>query len=148
MFERIVSAIDSDPVRSVRVTDATREVAKAFASRVLVVHIRDVERPAAMVTPAAKAGAVPPSLHFESEEEARQLVQTAVDRLRADGVEAEGQVGTGGGSTARELLAIAGSAGATEIIIGDRGSHVTDVLLGSVAHRVVHLAEVPVLLVR
>ena len=51
-------------------------------------------------------------------------------------------------STARELLAIASSAGATEIVIGDRGSHVTDVLLGSVAHRVVHLAEIPVLLVR
>ena len=52
------------------------------------------------------------------------------------------------GSTARELLGIASSFGARVIVIGDRGSHVTDVLLGSVAHRVVHLADVPVLLVR
>jgi nucleotide-binding universal stress UspA family protein len=63
-------------------------------------------------------------------------------------VQAEGQIGPGAGSTARELLAIADSAVANLIVIGDRGSHVSDVLLGSVAHRVVHLAKVPVLLVR
>jgi nucleotide-binding universal stress UspA family protein len=147
MFERIVAAIDSDPERSVTVTEATKELAKAFESSVLVVHVRDIERQVAMVG-TAKAGAVPPSLHFESEEEARELVDSAVERLRGDGVQAEGQIGTGVGSTARELLAIATTAGATEIVIGDRGSHVTDVLLGSVAHRVVHLAEIPVLLVR
>jgi len=147
MFERIVAAIDSDPERSAKVTEATRVLAKGFESSVLVVHVRDVERQTTMVG-AAKAGAVPPSMHFETEEEARQLVDSAVERLRGDGLHAEGQVGPGAGSTARELLAIATSAGATEIVIGDRGSHVTDVLLGSVAHRVVHLAEIPVLLVR
>jgi nucleotide-binding universal stress UspA family protein len=147
MFERIVAAIDSDPERSTKVIEATKVLAKAFESNVLVVHVRDVERQASMVG-TARAGAVPPSLHFESEEEASQLVDTAVERLRGDGVQAEGQVGPGTGSTARELLAIATAAGASEIVIGDRGSHVTDVLLGSVAHRVVHLAEIPVLLVR
>jgi nucleotide-binding universal stress UspA family protein len=147
MFERIVAAIDSDPERSAKVIEATKGLAKAFESSVLVVHVRDVERQASMVG-TARAGAVPPALHFETEEEARQLVDSAVDRLRGDGIQAEGQVGAGAGSTARELLAIATSAGATEIVIGDRGSHVTDVLLGSVAHRVVHLAEIPVLLVR
>src|SRR5207245_1556830 len=81
--------------------------------------------------------------HLESEEEARQLVDAAVERLRGDGVQAEGQVGPGAGSTARDLLAIADSAGANLIVIGDRGSHVSDVLLGSVAHRVVHLAKIP-----
>ena len=52
------------------------------------------------------------------------------------------------GSTARELLAIAQSFGATLIVVGDRGSRVSDVLLGGVAHRIVHLAACPVLLVR
>ena len=33
--------------------------------------------------------------------------------------------------------------GATLIVVGDRGSRVSDVLLGSVAHRIVHLAACP-----
>jgi nucleotide-binding universal stress UspA family protein len=146
MFERILAAIDSDPERSVKVIQATKELAKACGSSVLVAHILEVERPAATVT--GRAGAIPPALHLESEEQARQLVDAAVERLRGDGVQAEGQVGPGAGSTARELLAIADSAGANLIVIGDRSSHVSDVLLGSVAHRVVHLAKIPVLLVR
>jgi nucleotide-binding universal stress UspA family protein len=146
MFERIVAAIDSDPERSVKVVEAAKELAKACGSTVLVAHIRDVERPAASVT--GRAGAIPPSLHLESEEEARGLVDAAVERLRGAGVQAGGQVGPGPGSTARQLLAIADSDSANLIVIGDRGSHVSDVLLGSVAHRVVHLAKVPVLLVR
>lgn len=148
MFEKLVAAIDSDPDRSARVIGAAAEMARAFSSNVLVAHVRDLERPAAMVVPAARGGATAPAIHLESEEEAKRLVDAAVERLREAGVTAGGQVGPGVGSTARELLGIARSFGATVIVIGDRGSHVTDVLLGSVAHRVVHLAEVPVLLVR
>jgi len=148
MFERIVAAIDSDPDRSTKVVDATRELATAFRSQVLIVHVREIERPAAMVAPAARAGAIPPSMHFESEEEARQLVDAAVERLEAAGVAASGQVGHGSGSTARELLEIASGFDGTVIVVGDRGSRVSDLLLGSVAHRIVHLASFPVLLVR
>ncbi len=148
MFERIVAAVDSDPERSTKVVEASRELASAFGSEVLVAHVRDLERSAAMVTPTAKAGAIPPSLHFESEEEAKELVDTAVDHLRADGIAAAGQVGVGAGSTARELLEIAQAFRATVIVVGDRGSRVSDLLLGSVAHRIVHLAGFPVLLVR
>lgn len=145
MFERIVAAIDSDPERSVKVVQAASGLAKACGSTVLVAHVRDVERPAAAM--AGKAG-IPPSLHLESEEEAQALVDSAVERLRADDVQAEGQVGPGPGSTARQLLSIADASSADLIVIGDRGSHVSDVLLGSVANRVAHLAEIPVLLVR
>ena len=77
------------------------------------------------------------------------LVDTAVTRLRSAGIEAVGKVGLGAaGSTARELLEIARAARATLIVVGDRGSRVSDLLLGSVAHRIVHLADCPVLLVR
>ena len=81
MFERIVAAIDSDPERSVKVIQATGELARACGSSVVVAHIRDVERPAAAVS--GKAGAIPPSLHLESEEEARQIATEDVqfDRL-------------------------------------------------------------------
>jgi nucleotide-binding universal stress UspA family protein len=148
MFERIVAAIDSDPERSARVVEAAQELAQKFSSEVVVAHVREVERPAAMVAPTARPGALPPALHFESEEEARALVDAAVARLQSEGVRADGQIGVGAGSTARELLAIAQSHGATLIVVGDRGSRVSDLLLGSVAHRIVHLADCPVLLVR
>jgi nucleotide-binding universal stress UspA family protein len=149
MFERIVAAIDSDPERSARVVEAAQELAQKFGSEVVVAHVRDVERPQALVAPTARPGALQPVVHFESEEEARALVDAAVNRLRSAGVRADGQIAPGTtGSTARELLTIAQSHGATLIVVGDRGSHVTDVLLGSVAYRIVHRAECPVLLVR
>ena len=112
MFERIVAAIDSDPERGARVVAAAHELAQKFGFRVLVVHVREVERPAATVG-MARPSALPPVLNVESEEEARALVDAAVDRLRNAGVRAEGQVGHGvAGSTARDLLAIAQSFGA------------------------------------
>ena len=148
MFERIVAAIDSDAERGAKIVAAAQELAQKFGSRVLVVHVREVERPAAMVG-LARPGALPPALRVESEEDAKALVDAAVERLRNAGVRAAGQVGHGvAGSTARELLEIAQSFGATLIVVGDRGSRVSDVLLGGVAHRIVHLAACPVLLVR
>jgi nucleotide-binding universal stress UspA family protein len=148
MFERIVAAIDSDPERGAKVVAAAQELAQKFGSRVLVVHVREVERPPATVG-MARPSALPPVLHVESEEEARALVDAAVERLRNAGVGAQGQVGHGAaGSTARELLEIAQSYDATLIVVGDRGSRVSDVLLGGVAHRIVHLATCPILLVR
>jgi nucleotide-binding universal stress UspA family protein len=73
MFERIVAAIDSDPERGAKVAAAAQELAQQSGSRALVVHVREVERPAAMVG-MARPRALPPVLHVESEEEARALV--------------------------------------------------------------------------
>ncbi len=147
MFEKIVAAIDSDPGRATLVADAATQLATSFTSHVLVVHVRELERPASLVG-AARAGATPPAMHVESEDEAKTFVDRTVDSLRVAGVTAEGLVHSGEASTAKELLEIASRYGATLIIAGDRGSRVTDILLGSVAHRIVHLAECPVLLVR
>lgn len=149
MFERIVAAIDNDPERSVKVVDAAKEIAQRFNARVLVAHVREVERPAAVVAGAARASALPPAITLESEEAARKLVDDAVAQLQRAGVSAQGEIGPGAeGSTARELLDIAQSYRADLIIVGDRGSRVADVLLGGVANRIVHLAECPVLLIR
>jgi nucleotide-binding universal stress UspA family protein len=148
MYEKIVAAIDTDPGRSGKVIEAAQGLARAYGSEMLVAHVRELERPSTMVGTTARAGAIPPSLHLESEEAARELVDGAVERLRGEGVDARGEVGESGGSTARELLEIAQAFGATLIVVGDRGSHVTDLLLGGVAHRVAHLAPCPVLLVR
>ncbi len=148
MFERIVAAIDSDPERSAKVVDAATGLARAFHSEVVVAHVREVERPSAMVAAAGRPGALPPSLHIESEEDATALVDDAIGRLRSAGVAANGRIGPGAGSTARELLEIAQAHNSNLIIVGDRDSRVTDVLLGGVAHKIAHLADCPVLLVR
>lgn len=148
MFERIVAAIDSDPERAGKVVETTRELARALDSRVMVVHVRELERPAAMVG-TARPSALPPALHLESEEDARALVDDAVGTLQRAGVRADGRIGHGAeGSTARELLDMARSYRADLIVVGDRGSRVTDVLLGGVANRIAHLADCPVMLVR
>ena len=139
MFEKLVAAIDGDPDRSPKVVEAAKALALACGSEVLFVHVREVERPT--LTPLAKAGAIPPQLHFESEEEAKRLVDEAVESLRSAGVSVQGQVGSGGGSTARELLEFARSFGANLILVGDRGSHVSDMLLGGISHRIVHLPQ-------
>ena len=147
MYEKIVAAIDTDPGRSDKVIEAAQGLAKAYGSEALVVHVRELERPSSMVGSTAKAG-IPPSLHFESEEAAKELVDGAVERMRGAGVDARGMLGESGGSTARELLEIAQAFNAALIVVGDRGAHVSDLLLGGVAHRIVHLAQCPVLLVR
>jgi nucleotide-binding universal stress UspA family protein len=147
VFERIVAAIDSDAGRANQVMQAAGELGQKFGSQVLIVHVRDVER-SAMVAAVGKPGALPPIVHFETEERAQQLVDGAVQQLRDRGVTADGVVGSGAGSTARELLDIAQSHRANLIVVGDRDSRVTDVILGGVSHRIVHLADCPVLLVR
>lgn len=148
MFERIVAAIDSDTDRASQVVQAAQQLGAAFGSDVLVAHVRDVERTATMVAAAGRAG-LPPSISVESEEAARELVDRAVNQLRGAGVRARGEVGPGAtGSTARELLDIAQAHRADLIIVGDRDSRVTDIVLGGVAHRIVHLAPCPVMLVR
>ncbi len=143
MLERITVAIDSDPERSAKVIDAASELAQAGHSKVFVVHVRELERPSGV---AGKAG-VPPSMHLESQRTAQELVGRAVDRLRGVGVNADGEVGPGVGTTARELLGIAKAHRSTLIVTGDRRRPVSDTLLGSVAHRIVHLSNCPVLLV-
>lgn len=150
MFERVVAAIDTDEGRSREVIKVAGEIGRAFGADVLVAHVRDLERPASMLAAAGKPGVIPPpaAIRLETEEAAGELVDAAVAELRRGGVTAKGQVGPGAGSTARELLDIARAFGAGLIIVGDRDSRLTDVVLGGVAHRIVHLAGCPVLLVR
>jgi nucleotide-binding universal stress UspA family protein len=148
VYERIVAAIDSDVDRANQVVHAAQEMGRAFGSSVLVVHVRDVERKASAMAAAGRPGALPLAIHFETEESAQELVDRAVQTLRHAGVTAQGEVGPGAGSTARELLDIAQTFQANLIVVGDRDSRVTDVILGGVAHRIVHLAACPVLLIR
>lgn len=148
MFETIIAAVDVDPERTARIIDVAQEIAERFSSQVIVAHIRATERPAAMLAGAGRAGATMPAMQVESSTEARELVDSGVERLRNAGIHARGQIGEGAGSTAQELLGIADRTGSSLILVGDRDSRVSDLLLGGVANRIAHLAPCSVLIVR
>ena len=150
MFEHIVAAIDDDTIRRGRVIDATRELAAALKSTVVVAHIRELERPTSTGRPTTLVTGVSPggTITLEDETLAKSMVDEAVRTLAKDGVEASGVVRAGGGQTAKELLDLVEENDADLIVVGDRGVHLTNLLLGNVAHRIVHGAPCPVLLVR
>lgn len=147
MFERIVIALDWDSDRSQRVIEAAEQLARAGKSEVLVAHIQELERQG-VIAATPRPGALAPPMPVDMTDDSRDLVDRTVERLQQAGIAAEGVVRPGAGSTARELLQIAGEFGATVIVVGDSGSRVTDVLLGGVAHKIARDATCSVLLVR
>lgn len=101
---------------------------------------------------AAYHGELPP-LDFESVEAAlreRQsaLLDAALTHARRSGLTAVSTL-PAVGMTAQEIVRAAVEGGADQIVMGTRGmTALGGLLLGSVAQRVVHLAPMPVLLVK
>ncbi len=147
MSQKILAAINSDPGRADEVVHVASELARAFEADMLVVHVREMQRVAALA--GAAPGTAPPPLHMESEKEASAVVDGVVTRLREHGLRAQGRVHDRcyGGSTAKELVDIASSYKASLIVMGERGTKVVD-LLGGISRKVVHAAPCPVLMVR
>jgi len=104
-----------------------------------VLHLREREV-------IAQLGRVP----SESDNEAHHAVEEGVGTLKSAGIDAEGEVrDTEFGHAAREIVADAKEHDADVIIMGSRGrSDFAGALLGSTAHKVIHLTDRPVLVVR
>jgi nucleotide-binding universal stress UspA family protein len=86
----------------------------------------------------------------ESGAEAEGAVTSAVDSLTQAGIRAYGVVrDTIFGHAAREIIEDAREHDAGVIVMGSRGrSDLAGLVLGSTAHKVIHLADRPVLVVR
>jgi nucleotide-binding universal stress UspA family protein len=86
----------------------------------------------------------------ESDADAEAAVASAVSELTKAGVRAHGVVrDTIFGHAAREIIEDAREHGADVIIMGSRGrGDLAGLVLGSTAHKVIHLADRPVLVVR
>jgi nucleotide-binding universal stress UspA family protein len=138
MYERILAAVDESEVAS-RVLAAATELAALSHGEVFVLHLREREP--------TKFGVLP---SVESQADASSLVDDAVQKLTAAGVKAAGTVRNSVfGYAAREILAEAESRDAGVIVMGSRGrGDLAGLLLGSTAHKVIHLAGRPVLVVR
>jgi nucleotide-binding universal stress UspA family protein len=86
----------------------------------------------------------------ESRDDASESVDAAVETLIQAGVKAHGTVrDTVFGYAAREIVNDAQEHGAGVIVMGSRGrGDLAGLVLGSTAHKVIHLADRPVLIVR
>jgi nucleotide-binding universal stress UspA family protein len=139
MYDRILVAVDHSEM-SDRAVLAARDLAVLSNGEVWVLHLRERE-----VAP--KTGAL---VTDETTDEANAAVAASVELLTQAGVKAHGEVrNTIFGYAAREIVSDAIGIGADVIVMGSRGrGDLAGLLLGSTAHKVIHLSDRPVLVVR
>jgi nucleotide-binding universal stress UspA family protein len=131
-------AVDHSDVAE-RVINAAREMASLSNGEVWVLHLREMET-------MSRAGFVP----IESGAEAQSIVEHAAKELHDAGVKAHYEVrNTIYGQAGREIVAAAHDHDACVIVMGSRGrSDLAGLVLGSTAHKVIHLSDLPVLVIR
>ncbi len=132
MFERIVLAIDGADEAGGAIA-ATIDLARKSGGEVLVVHVDDQG--------AAHAGAAP---------DGTRLVASVVGGVRRQGVPVQTEIrASRAGGVAREILLAAGGFEADAIVLGSRRlGAFAGLLLGSVAYKVIQLADCPVMVVK
>jgi len=137
MFETVVLALDGSPLSELAIPVAT-DLARQAGGRIVVVHID--ERTVAK-------GDMPP-VHPD-EAELIDNVKKQAEAIAADGVETSVQLDSVvAGGPASKIAEIAGEAKADAIVIASRGeSALKGMLLGSVAHKLLHVSPCPVLVI-
>ena len=137
MFERILLAVDGSR-HSAKAIPAAADLASRYGAEVLVFHAREHEL------------ALGVDVDAETPDEAMTLVDGIVRELKDRGVAVRGEiVRVPLGDTARAILDATHDEHMDLIVMGTRGlSEWSRLLMGSVAHDIVHLADIPVLVVR
>jgi nucleotide-binding universal stress UspA family protein len=117
---------------------AAKELAAMSKGEVWIMHLRERE--------VMRGGAIP----SESDQEAMEGVETAVKVLTDAGINAHGVVDDAiFGHAARYIVDAADKHDVGLIVMGSRGrSDIAGLVLGSTAHKVIHLTHRPVLIVR
>ncbi|MGA8925397.1 MAG: universal stress protein [Solirubrobacterales bacterium] len=136
MFDTIVLALDgSDEARNA--IPVATELAEKEEAKLVIAHV--------LQYPAAKGGEVPPP----GEDEIRAEIKQQAEDLSARGIPVEVEFADSVlGGPAHAIVDIADRTGADLIVTGTRGrTSVAGVLLGSVTHRLLHIAKRPVLAV-
>jgi nucleotide-binding universal stress UspA family protein len=137
MYEKILVAVDHSAA-SDHALAAAKDLATLSKGEVWVLHLAEREVIAQM-------GDVP----IESNAEAVGPVDDAVKMLTDAGITAHAEVReTTFGKAAKEIIADAKLHDVGVIVMGSRGrGDMTGLVLGSTAHKVIHLADRPVLVV-
>ena len=138
MYERMLVAVDHSAA-SDRALAAAGELAGLSKGEVWVLHVRERE-----VIP--RMGLVA----TESDTEAEDQVKAAAAALADTGVTVHAELtDTLFGHAAREIVEMARRHDVGVIVMGSRGrGDLTGLVLGSTAHKVIHLTDRPVLVVR
>jgi nucleotide-binding universal stress UspA family protein len=137
MFKHILVAIDSSAY-SQRALPTAIEIAKRFGSDIVALHVSEHDRGRAVV------------FSLESPADATRLVGNAVKLIRDAGIDARGELrDMAAGHVAKAIVETAGAYNIDLIVMGSRGlSDIEGLLLGSVTHKVIQLASIPVLVDR
>jgi nucleotide-binding universal stress UspA family protein len=119
--------------------EKVKALAKSQGDKVLVVHVQPLINPGRGGPVVAEDGG-----------EAHHVLDAAVADFKAAGIETTGQLHRGATDQVGQILIdVAAEAGAGLIAVGTRGrSDAQSLVLGSVAHDVIHRSTVPVLVVR
>jgi nucleotide-binding universal stress UspA family protein len=138
VFERILVAVDGS-AHARRALDAAAELAALPGTEVRVVHVREFGF-------SGHAGDDEP----EGASLSHRVLAEAVGVLSDAGVTSTSALrGARVGHVARDILDEAETSRATVIVMGSRGhSDLEGLVLGSTAHKVLHLGRLPVLVVR
>jgi len=139
MYDKILVAVDHSEI-SDRAVLAARDLALLSKGEVWVLHLREREI-------AVKTGL---AMMDETESDAKAMVSAIVEKLADAGLKAHGEVRTTlFGYAARDIVDDAIEHDADVIVMGSRGRNdLTGFILGSTAHKVIHLTDRPVLIVR
>jgi nucleotide-binding universal stress UspA family protein len=115
------------------------ELAKLSGGEVRVFHFQGRE-----LTKSGTASSL------ETSADAKELVDSVLTELQSTGINVSGETRSGlHGEAAKAIVNEANDFGADLIVMGSRGmSDFPALLVGSVAHKVVHYAHCPVLVVR
>jgi nucleotide-binding universal stress UspA family protein len=137
MFKTIALAVDGSN-HAHRAVPIAAELAKLSGGKVLVLHVREHDR--------ARGQA----WELETQEEAEAVVKRTLDEVKKAGASGEGDVIRAlHGTVAQALIDSARDHKADIIVVGSRGlTDLTGLVLGSVAHKVIHLSDKPVVVAR
>jgi nucleotide-binding universal stress UspA family protein len=138
MYEKVLVALDCSAVTE-RLLGAAKDLATLSKAEVWVLHLREREI-------IGRLGLVP----AEPDDEATAAVESAVKALNEAGLNAHGEIREAVfGHAAREIVEDAKLHDVGVIVMGSRGrGDLTGLVLGSTAHKVIHLTDRPVLVVR
>ena len=137
MLKTFALAVDGSEHANRAVPLAT-ELAKLAGGKVIVIHVREHDLQRGQIW------------ELETEKEANAVVKKAMDKLKKAGLKVEGDVvRTAHGKVAQALVDTAQDHKADAIVLGSRGlSDLEGLVLGSVAHKVIHLSKKPVIVAR
>jgi nucleotide-binding universal stress UspA family protein len=138
MFGTILLAVDGSP-HADRAVDLARTVASSGGDEILVVHVTEM-----------LVGRAPGPVELDGDREAIERAKQHAKELEAAGVPARVElVRAQAGHVAKVIAELASERDAGLIVMGSRGrTDLAALVLGSVAHKVLHLSDRPVLIAR